>query len=141
MEDWLTYLLIATIIINVYVVAQKYFFKKTNTVREGFINTDSSADDSEGKQQISMKDRPNAIVANTEPLYLGQMKDNCKKIYDKLHENISYNMHALVKDHGVEISKDPMKQDAQDKMKAFNVMRDFQEALEESRQHLTKNAK
>jgi len=136
MEDWLTYLLIAAIIINVYVVAQKYFFKKP--VREGFV-TDTN-NDSEDQQQMSMKDRPNAIVANTEPLHLGKMKQYCKKMYDNLHENISYNMHALVKDHGVEISKDPMKPDAQEKMKAFTVMRDFQEALEESRQHLTKSA-
>ena len=136
MEDWLTYLLIAAIIINVYVVAQKYFFKKQ--AREGFVSEVNN--DSGDQQQISMKDRPNAIVANTEPLHLGKMKQYYKKMYDDLHENISYNMHALVKDHCVEISKNPMTPAAQDKMKEFTVMRDFQEALEESRQHLTKSA-
>lgn len=134
MEDWLTYLLIAAMIINVYLVSKKYFFRKP--VKEGFV----SESDGDNKQQTSVKDRPKAILDNTEPLHLGKMKQYCKQIYDNLHDNISYNMYTLVKDHGVEISKDPMDPQAQEKMKSFTVMRDFQQSLEESRQQLIKNA-
>ena len=47
-----------------------------------------------------MKDRPGAILANTEPHQVGKMKKNYKDMYQNLHSK-PYNMHNIVRNHGV----------------------------------------
>ena len=85
-----------------------------------------------------MKDRPGAILANTEPHHVGKMKKNYKDMYQNLHNNVSYNMHNIVRNHGVDISKDPMHPESQDKMKAYTVMHNFRQSLDEGYKHLSK---
>lgn len=134
MEDWLTYLLIGVIMINVFVFAKKHLFKKT--IREGYETISNS--DGEEKQNLQMKDRPGAILANTEPHHVGKMKKNYKDMYQNLHSNVSYNMHNIVRNHGVDISKNPMHPESLDKMNAYTVMHNFRQSLDEGYKHLTK---
>ena len=46
-----------------------------------------------------------------------------------------HNMHNIVRNHGVDISKDPMHPESQDKMKAYTVMHNFRQSLDEGYKH------
>tara|TARA_Y100000591_G_scaffold217302_1_gene188836 strand:+ start:1255 stop:1668 length:414 start_codon:yes stop_codon:yes gene_type:complete len=133
MEDWIFYLILAVVAINVINMLRKQFGGK------GFIEgLESRRKKSKYDGPAPVSKRPDLISGHTENhnLNLSDQRKDYEDMIVNMDTNIGTAMTKLLGEHSVSIAEDPMHPDSQKKMQALTTMGNFRNTLNETMNYI-----